>query len=116
MSWEFRFVSIYLFALHKLNLHFISDVYLPDFKFWHAATSQRLCKSRDYPEVARRIIKLMHRQVGYLFLPYFTNDNLQSGPKVADQFSNESSHTYIFFENLLVIASNIFCPWPFCAT
>jgi len=42
------------------------DVYLPDFKFWHAATSQRLCKARDYPEVARRIITLMHRQVGDL--------------------------------------------------
>ena len=62
----YLFIFIYLFALH---LHFISDVYLPDFKFWHAATSQRLCKARDYPEVARRIITLMHRQVGYYFSP-----------------------------------------------
>jgi len=42
------------------------DIYLPDFKFWTPETSHRLCKTRDYPEVARQVIKEMHRQVGDL--------------------------------------------------
>ncbi len=39
---------------------------MPDFKFWTAKTSERLCKARDYPEVTKRVIKEMHRQVGDL--------------------------------------------------
>jgi uncharacterized Fe-S radical SAM superfamily protein PflX len=39
---------------------------MPDFKFFSPATSQRLCKARDYPEVAQRAIQEMHRQVGDL--------------------------------------------------
>lgn len=42
------------------------DIYMPDFKFWTSQTSERLCKARDYPEVAKRVIKEMHRQVGDL--------------------------------------------------
>lgn len=42
------------------------DVYLPDFKFWSPETSQRLCKARDYPDVARQSILEMQRQVGDL--------------------------------------------------
>ena len=42
------------------------DVYMPDFKFWTSETSQRLCKARDYPEVTRRVVLEMHRQVGDL--------------------------------------------------
>ena len=42
------------------------DVYMPDFKFWTSETSQRLCKARDYPEVTRRVVQEMHRQVGDL--------------------------------------------------
>ncbi len=42
------------------------DIYMPDFKFWRPDTSQRYCKARDYPEVAKRSIKLMHQQVGDL--------------------------------------------------
>ena len=42
------------------------DIYMPDFKFWTETTSERLCKARNYPEVTRRIIKEMHRQVGDL--------------------------------------------------
>jgi putative pyruvate formate lyase activating enzyme len=44
------------------------DVYMPDFKFWHADTSLRLAKARDYPERAREAILEMHRQVGPLRL------------------------------------------------
>ena len=42
------------------------DIYMPDFKFWSGDTSARLCKARDYPEVTRRVISEMHRQVGDL--------------------------------------------------
>ena len=39
---------------------------MPDFKFWSEDTSARLCKARDYPEVTRRVITEMYRQVGDL--------------------------------------------------
>ena len=42
------------------------DIYMPDFKFWTEDTSARLCKARDYPEVTRRVITEMYRQVGDL--------------------------------------------------
>jgi putative pyruvate formate lyase activating enzyme len=44
----------------------IVDIYMPDFKFWSAASSERYCKVRDYPGVAARALKEMHRQVGDL--------------------------------------------------
>ena len=84
-------------ALSSLGLmEGLVDIYMPDFKFWTAATSERLCKARkkeretcvelrfyavqcllsipslkkarDYPERARDAIKEMHRQVGDLVL------------------------------------------------
>ena len=42
------------------------DIYMPDFKFWTPETSERLCKARNYPEVTKRVIKEMYRQVGDL--------------------------------------------------
>jgi putative pyruvate formate lyase activating enzyme len=44
----------------------IVDIYMPDFKVWEDATAKRLLLAPDYPEVARRAIKEMHRQVGDL--------------------------------------------------
>lgn len=44
----------------------IVDIYMPDFKFWDPALSLRYSKAKDYPEVARRVVKEMHRQVGDL--------------------------------------------------
>ena len=44
----------------------IVDIYMPDFKYWDSSMALRFTKSKDYPEVARRIIKEMHRQVGPL--------------------------------------------------
>ena len=44
----------------------IADIYMPDFKFWTSQTSLRLCKAKDYPDVAKNVIKEMHRQVGCL--------------------------------------------------
>lgn len=46
----------------------VIDIYMPDFKFWNAAASLKYLKAKDYPEVARRVIREMHRQVGPLQL------------------------------------------------
>jgi putative pyruvate formate lyase activating enzyme len=46
----------------------IVDIYMPDFKVWTRASAIRYLKAKDYPEVARRIISEMHRQVGALEL------------------------------------------------
>jgi putative pyruvate formate lyase activating enzyme len=42
----------------------VVDIYMPDFKFWDPAVAQTLCQAADYPEVARRALTEMHRQVG----------------------------------------------------
>jgi putative pyruvate formate lyase activating enzyme len=44
----------------------IVDIYMPDFKFWDAATARDTCDAPDYPEVARQALLEMHRQVGDL--------------------------------------------------
>lgn len=44
----------------------IVDIYMPDFKFWNVASSERYLNAPDYPEVARAAVKEMHRQVGDL--------------------------------------------------
>jgi putative pyruvate formate lyase activating enzyme len=42
----------------------IVDIYMPDFKFWGADVARITCDAPDYPEVARRAVKEMHRQTG----------------------------------------------------
>ncbi|KAH6659713.1 hypothetical protein BKA67DRAFT_25495 [Truncatella angustata] len=49
------------------------DIYLPDFKVWSKAASQRLLKAEDYAKTARESVKAMHDQVGDLC---FTNDGI----------------------------------------
>ncbi|KAL7627612.1 hypothetical protein AAE478_001805 [Parahypoxylon ruwenzoriense] len=49
------------------------DIYLPDFKVWSKATSQRLLKADDYASTAAESIKAMHAQVGDLC---FTADGI----------------------------------------
>jgi len=44
----------------------VVDIYMPDFKFWDPDTAEKICAARDYPEVARRALREMHRQVGDL--------------------------------------------------
>jgi putative pyruvate formate lyase activating enzyme len=44
----------------------VFDIYMPDFKFWSAASSETYLAAPDYPEVARAVIREMHRQVGDL--------------------------------------------------
>lgn len=44
----------------------VVDVYMPDFKYWDPARARRYVKAEDYPDVARRTVREMHRQVGPL--------------------------------------------------
>jgi putative pyruvate formate lyase activating enzyme len=44
----------------------VVDIYMPDFKVWTKQSAIRYLKAKDYPEVARRVIQEMHRQVGPL--------------------------------------------------
>ncbi len=54
-------------ALSSLRLmEGLVDIYMPDFKFWSRETARRLCRAKNYPEVARAAIREMHRQVGDL--------------------------------------------------
>ena len=54
-------------STHTLEmLQGIVDIYMPDFKFWDPAVAQKTCDAKDYPEMARRAIVEMHRQVGDL--------------------------------------------------
>jgi len=46
----------------------IVDIYMPDMKLWSPETCRDLLKAADYPDVARRGLLEMHRQVGDLQL------------------------------------------------
>jgi len=46
----------------------VVDIYMPDFKWWDAEMARVYSKAPNYPEVARRTIREMHRQVGELVL------------------------------------------------
>jgi putative pyruvate formate lyase activating enzyme len=44
----------------------VIDIYMPDFKFWKPEVAEKVCQAEDYPQVARRALAEMHRQVGDL--------------------------------------------------
>jgi putative pyruvate formate lyase activating enzyme len=46
----------------------VFDIYMPDFKFWDPQIAENACQAPNYPEVARRALLEMHRQVGDLVL------------------------------------------------
>jgi putative pyruvate formate lyase activating enzyme len=46
----------------------VIDIYMPDFKFWKPESAQATCEAPDYPEVARKALAEMHRQVGDLLI------------------------------------------------
>ncbi|MBZ5562404.1 MAG: radical SAM protein [Acidobacteriia bacterium] len=46
----------------------VVDIYMPDFKYWDTESARKYSRAPDYPEVARRTIKEMYRQVGDLTL------------------------------------------------
>lgn len=54
-------------ALESLRwLDGLVDIYMPDFKLWSPAVTERYLLARDYAEHARAAIAEMHRQVGEL--------------------------------------------------
>jgi putative pyruvate formate lyase activating enzyme len=46
----------------------VVDIYMPDVKYWDAATGESLSGVPDYPDRAREALREMHRQVGDLVL------------------------------------------------
>ena len=44
----------------------IVDIYMPDVKFMNGEYSEKFCNAPDYPEVIKKVLKEMHRQVGDL--------------------------------------------------
>jgi putative pyruvate formate lyase activating enzyme len=48
------------------HMHDIVDIYMPDFKLWRYESSRKYLKAKDYPEIAKRVVLEMHRQVGPL--------------------------------------------------
>jgi len=46
----------------------IVDIYMPDFKYWDSEMARQYSRAPDYPQVARRALKEMHRQVGDLVI------------------------------------------------
>jgi putative pyruvate formate lyase activating enzyme len=51
-----------------LWLENIVDMYMPDIKFWDPSVSQELAQAGDYPQVAKKALQEMHRQVGNLVI------------------------------------------------
>jgi putative pyruvate formate lyase activating enzyme len=46
----------------------VADIYMPDFKYWSVESGKKYLKAADYAQVARRVIKAMHDQVGPLVI------------------------------------------------
>lgn len=46
----------------------VIDIYMPDFKFGEPGPAAEFCGADNYPEMAKRAIKEMHRQVGDLVI------------------------------------------------
>ena len=44
----------------------VIDIYMPDFKFWDPGIAENACQAGDYPQIARKALLEMHRQVGVL--------------------------------------------------
>jgi putative pyruvate formate lyase activating enzyme len=46
----------------------IVDIYMPDLKYWESEKARRYSRAPDYPQVVRRALKEMYRQVGDLVM------------------------------------------------
>ncbi len=44
----------------------VFDIFMPDFKFWDPQVAENACQAADYPQIARKALLEMHRQVGDL--------------------------------------------------
>lgn len=87
----------------------IVDIYMPDVKYAEADVAQKYSKAKNYPEVIKKVLFQMHRQVGdlqiddkgiakrgllvrHLILPY----NLAGTQDIMQFMANEiSNHTYV---------------------
>lgn len=81
----------------------IVDIYMPDFKFANATSSERYLKAPDYPEVCKAALREMHRQVGdlviedglamrgllvrHLLMPGHLNDSIKIFKFIAEEIS-----------------------------
>jgi putative pyruvate formate lyase activating enzyme len=46
----------------------VVDIYAADFKFWNGTLAEKYLKVKDYPDIARKSLKIMYDQVGDLIL------------------------------------------------
>ena len=46
----------------------VFDIYMPDFKYWNSEIAKEYSNAPDYPDMAKKSLKEMHRQVGDLIL------------------------------------------------
>ncbi len=46
----------------------VIDIYMPDFKYSDSEMALKYSKAKDYPSVAKEVIKEMHKQVGDLII------------------------------------------------
>lgn len=46
----------------------VIDIYMPDFKYSDPVMAMKYSKAKDYPQIAKAVIKEMHRQVGDLII------------------------------------------------
>ena len=44
----------------------VIDIYMPDFKFWDPQLGESACRAGNYPDIVRKALLEMHRQVGDL--------------------------------------------------
>ena len=58
------------------RLEGLVDIYLPDFKFFDTALSEKLCRAKDYAEKCIPALMEMQRQTGN---PVFSEEKLQNG-------------------------------------
>jgi putative pyruvate formate lyase activating enzyme len=87
----------------------VFDIYMPDFKFWGSGIAEMTCNAPDYPEVARKAIREMYRQVGDLLLDkkdlaqrgllvrHLVLPDGQAGTREIMRFVSQeiSTHTYV---------------------
>ncbi len=46
----------------------IIDIYMPDFKYWDSTVAELYSSAKDYPQITKKAIKIMHKQVGDLII------------------------------------------------
>jgi len=85
----------------------IVDIYMPDFKMWEPEHARKYLLAPNYPEVARAVVKEMHRQVGdlivdeqglalrglivrHLVMPGLLNDTRRIMRYLAEELSQET--------------------------